>query len=64
MTERIHTTIRVSGNTLKEDRSGSVTQWTIHHTSVTSYPAKVCHTPEDVPRLEVKDELPGKINIS
>ena len=38
----LHTTIRVSGNTLKEDSSTTITQWTVHHTGVTSYPAQVC----------------------
>ena len=58
----VHTTIRVSSNTLKEDCSDSITEWTIHHTSVTSYPTQVCHTSKDVSWLKVKDELHRKIS--
>ena len=57
----VYTTIRVRGNTLKEDSSDSITQWTIHHTSVTSYPTKICHTPKDVSWVKVKCELHKKI---
>ena len=57
----VYTTIRVRGNTLKEDSSDSITQWTIHHTSVTSYPTQVCHTPKDVSWVKVKRELHRKI---
>ena len=60
MAVALYTTIRVSGDTLKEDSSGSVTEWTINHTGVTSYPTQVCHTPKDVPRLKVKNELQEK----
>ena len=54
------TTVGISGNTLKEDSSGSVTQWTIHHTGVTSHPTQVCQRAKNVSGLKIKDELQKK----
>ena len=51
------TTVGISGNTLKEDGSGSVTEWTIHHTGVTGHPTQVCQRAKNVSGLKIKDEL-------
>ena len=58
------TTIRVGGNinTLKQDSSGSIAEWTIDNTGVTSYVTQVCQTAKSVSWLEIKDELWGGNN--
>ena len=64
----VRTTIRVGGNTLKKDSSGSIAEWTIDNTGVASYPTQVCQTAKSVSWLEIKDELRGgnnsQINIA
>ena len=54
------TIVGISGDTLKEDGSGSVTEWTIHHTGVTSHPTQVCQRAKNVSGLKIKDELQKK----
>ena len=51
------TTIGIGGNALKEDSRGSIAEWTIHNTGVTSYPTQVCQASKFVSWLEIKDEL-------
>ena len=51
---------RVCGCASKEYRSGSITEWAIHHIRVTSDPAKVGYTSKDVTNLVVKEVLQNK----
>lgn len=43
------TWVRVNRRALEQDGGGAVTQRTVHHVTVTRYPADVGHTAEHVP---------------
>ena len=51
------TWVRISGYTLKQYTSPSITEWTIHSVRVTSDPTNVCHTRKYIPRMIVKHIL-------